>query len=63
MRRLDYRGSLADCIVHALNLGCIHMQPNASGIRVASSADTVERSRRRSQDPRPPVLARQPYSG
>ncbi len=43
MRRLDYRGSLAGYIVRALNLGCIHMQPNDSGIRVAISADKLGR--------------------
>ncbi|HXY99068.1 MAG TPA: hypothetical protein VEI03_03645 [Stellaceae bacterium] len=43
MRRLDYRGSSRAFILHAIDLGCIHLKPNESGIRVALSAGAFGR--------------------
>lgn len=43
MRRLDYRDSFVDPIVHALTFGCIHLRPDDSGIRVALHAGTFGR--------------------
>lgn len=43
MQRLDYRGSAAAFIIRALHLGCIHLQPNDSGARVAVSTGNFGR--------------------